>query len=269
MADANQSVVNITFTPVQSDRMLAGRNIVVTGGASGIGFAMARKFISVGAQVLIADINVESIRKACEALGNSCKGIAFDVCDIEGMDRFLAQAEEKFSGPVTTLCSNAGISLHEHGIMEVTPEKFEKQFHINLRAPFFLVQSFLKRYEHTEGRKDILITTSEAGDEGFDRPYGMSKAALDSFITAISHRCYEHGIRINGIAPGVTITNMTRTNISSTEDNLAYEGVAGRVFRPEEIAEVACFLVSDAALCISGEIIHCNAAAHVRSYYKA
>lgn len=268
--EEEKKIVQVKFSPVQADRILAGQNVLITGGGGGIGSAMARKFTSVGASVILVDNKPEKMEKVkTELAGYPVFTMTYDVTDTKDMPELFADAEKISGKEVTILCANAGISLHEHGITEVTREKFDLQIAVNLRAPFFLTKAFLERYEKNARGRKILITTSEAADEGFDRPYGMTKAGLNNMIKAISHRVYEKGMRINGIAPGVTITDMTRDNISSTEQNLAYEGVAGRVMVPEEIAEVACFLISDASTCISGEIIHCNASAHVRSYYKA
>lgn len=97
----------------------------------------------------------------------------------------------------------------------------------------------------------------------------MTKAALNSLTGALSRRVYTHGIRVNAIAPGVTLTDMTRAYAASSDGNLYRDCASGRTFLPEEVAEVACFMLSNALKCISGEVIHCNAGNHLKLWDKS
>ena len=94
----------------------------------------------------------------------------------------------------------------------------------------------------------------------------MTNAALNSMVGAFSRRVYQQGIRVNAIAPGVTLTEMTRDYAESSDGNLYRNCASGRTFLPEEVAEVACFLLSDASKCISGEVLHCNAGNHLKAF---
>ena len=97
-----------------------------------------------------------------------------------------------------------------------------------------------------------------------DLPYGLTKASINSLVQALSYKYYKSGIRVNGIAPGVTVSNMTGLN---KDGDLYNNNPSNRYFLPEEIAEVATFLLSDYSKCISGEIIHCNAGNHIKRGY--
>lgn len=96
----------------------------------------------------------------------------------------------------------------------------------------------------------------------------MTKAAINSLTGALSRRVYQYGIRVNAIAPGVTLSDMTKEYADVTDSNLSRNCAAGRIFLPEEVAELACFLLSDVSKCISGEVIHCNAGNHLNPFWE-
>ena len=112
-----------------------------------------------------------------------------------------------------------------------------------------------------------LIISSETADQAYDIPYGMTKAAMNSFVRAASRRVYPLGIRVNAIAPGVTLSDMTKEYADVTDGNFYRDCASQRLFLPEEVAEVAAFLLSDASKCISGEIIHTNAGNHIKTWW--
>ena len=170
-------------------------------------------------------------------------------------------------GTIDILVSNAGISLHEGNFKNVTEESFDMTFNTNLKSNYFLCKTFLEmKLLEKDPNANLLIISSETGDQCFDIPYGLTKAALNSLTGALARRVYKYGIRVNAIAPGVTSTDMTSSYTNVKDGNMYSEGCASeRIFLPEEIAEVACFLISDASNCISGEIIHCNAGNHLKT----
>ena len=163
---------------------------------------------------------------------------------------------------IDSIVCNAGISLHEGEILNVSIEQFEKQVKVNLESVYFLIKEFIKY----KGDNDIniLCISSERGFQRDDLPYGLTKAAVNSLVGGITKRYYKKGVRINGIAPGITTSDLTK---KSKDDILTLERVTpGRYILGEEIAEVACFLLSDASKCISGEVIPCDAGEYICSY---
>lgn len=259
--------VQVEVAQIQKGDLLHDRKIVITGGSKGIGYAMAKKFVSEGATVIITGRNEESLKEACSNLGKPSQYIVFDSNNIKDLSDFIIECESRFNGSITDLVCNAGISLHESNILSVTEEGFDSQFNTNLRSVYFLCQSFLKSHlEEANTGSNILIISSETGDMGYDIPYGMTKAGLNSLTRALARRYYSKNIRVNAIAPGVTLSEMTQY-AKSEDGNMSRKCAAGRVFLPEEVAEVACFLLSDAAKCISGEIIHTNAGNHIRTFW--
>ncbi|MCM1295743.1 MAG: SDR family oxidoreductase [Muribaculaceae bacterium] len=248
-----QKVLTANISCLQPFHRLDGKKIIITGGGRGLGQAMAKKFISEGADVLITGRKEETLKSTALELG--CKYIPFDVTDFENMDDFLFKANEMLCG-ANVLVNNAGISLHEGTIRNVSYEQYDAQFETNLKAVYFLTQKFLKLYEENH-RTDgcILFLSSERGQHVDDVPYGLIKASINSLTQGLAKMLIRNNIRINAIAPGITATEMT----GRTTDNLYSEKYAtGRYYLPEEVAEVACFLISDAASCLSGQILVCN-----------
>lgn len=271
LASQPESFVQVDVGQIQSGNILQGKKIVVTGGGSGLGFAMAKKFISEGAEVLISGRNEDKLKNAVEQLGEQrSKYIVADVCAVEHSMDFLKKAKRRLDGRIDCLVSNAGVSLHENIYTNVTVEGFGKQFDTKFRAGYFLGKAFLEmKIGEMEGELDahLLYISSETGDQVYDIPYGMINAAINSLVGAFSRRVYKQGIRVNAIAPGVTLTDMTRDYAESSDGNLYRNCASGRTFLPEEVAEVACFLLSNASKCISGEVIHCNAGNHLKAFW--
>ena len=125
---------------------------------------------------------------------------------------------------------------------------------------------FLKRKEK-DNDGNLIIISSETADQCYDIPYGMTKAAINSMICAFSRREYQNGIRVNGIAPGVVETEMTKEYAMIINGDYSRSNAMGRILIPEEIAETAIFLMSDLSKCVSGEIIHCNGGNHLKAFW--
>ena len=264
-------IINI-FRPVKvtkanvftlnADRRLDGKRIIVTGGTGALGQAMAKRFVAEGAKVLITGRNEEKLRQLASELG--CEALPFDVTRTEGIDAFVAQAIEKLGG-VDCLVNNAGISLHE-SFQTVTPEGFDQQVATNLKGPFFMSQRVLAYMEQQDIKGQVLFVSSETGETADIRPYGLTKAAVNSLVQGLAYLYAKQGIRVNAIAPGVTASAMTGFN---ADENLSCSyNVSGRAYLPEEMAEVAAFLLSDASGCISGQIITCNNGNTVNARWK-
>lgn len=244
------------------NKRLAGKKIIVTGGGRGLGLSMAKKFIDEGAKVLIAGRNEKVLLESSQQLG--CAFLKLDVTDISTFDAFLNEARLKLGG-IDGLVNNAGISLHEDTFFDVTPDSFDRQVNTNLKGGYFLTQHLIAKWKETEKEGNILFVSSETGDTCDFRPYGFTKVALNSMVKGLSRLFAKECIRINAVAPGVTCSEMTGIQ----EDNLYFPNNSlERAYLPEEIAEVACFLMSDISGCLSGQIITCNNANTVNVRWK-
>lgn len=268
LTEQPKAQVTVKIGALTSGKTLEGKAIVVTGGGHGIGYAMAKKFASEGAKVLVSGRNESKLKEACASIPNS-EYLVYDISDVEEATGFLDCCKERL-GKVDCLVNNAGISLHEGSYENVTVDGFDKQFNINYRGTYFLSKAFLEMKMKESGVEgaQLLVISSETADLCYDIPYGMTKAGLNSMVRAFSRRVYQKGIRVNAIAPGLTLSEMTQDYGKTADGDLSMNNAAGRVFLPEEVAEVACFLLSDASKCISGEIIHTNAGHHLKPHFK-
>lgn len=259
--DPNPVYANISY--LSPNETLCGKKVVITGGGRGLGFFMAKKFVAEGAEVLIAGRNIKVLEESAKKL--ECKYLQLDVSNTSEFDAFMDKAEELLGG-LNVLVNNAGISLHENTFFDVTPETFDKQVDTNLKGAFFLTQTFIRHIKNTDTKACVLFVSSETGDTMDFRPYGFTKAAINSMVQGLAYLFAKDGIRVNAVAPGITASDMTGL---STEGDISYRGnISGRVYMPEEVAEVAAFLISDAAGCVSGQIITCNNARTVNARWK-
>lgn len=264
----SQTVTKVEIAQINYGGILKDKTIVITGGGRGLGYYMAKKCISEGARVIIAGRNLSTLEQATKELGTKCQYIVFDVAKVEEYVTFFNECKTKFGATIDSFISNAGISLHEGNFQKVSVDSFDNQFNTNFRANYFLSQAFLEMKLAEKGEGNLLLISSESADQCYDIPYGMTKAAMNSLTRALSLRVYQSGIRVNAIAPGVTLSDMTKDYADVSDGNMSQNCASGRIFLPEEVAELACFLLSNASRCISGEIIHCNAGNHLKAFWE-
>lgn len=252
---------NISY--LQPNNRLAGKKIIVTGGGKGLGAAMAKKFVSEGASVLISGRDEKALKVTAEKIG--CKYLILDIQNTTELDKFISEAD-RILGGVDCLVNNAGISLHEPTFFDVTPETFDAQIATNLRGGFFLTQSFTKLLLQKKRKGNVLFVSSETGDTVDIRPYGFTKAAINSMVQGLACLFVKEGIRVNAVAPGITASDMT--GYKADGDLYLAGNATERVYLPEEVAETACFLLSDVSGCVSGQVIVCNNGKTINSRWK-
>lgn len=260
----NKNVTMASITYKNPSEILKGRKIVITGASKGIGYAMAKKFISEGAEVLISGRDEKKLKKVSSELG--CKHLVLDVTNPECFEKFLSESEKELGGDIDTLVNNAGISMHENSFFDVTVKTFDDQFKTNYRGAFFLTQEFTKSLIKKQLPGNVLFITSETGQSVDYLPYGYTKAAMNSLVQGLAYYFASKNIRINAVAPGITATEMTNVGIDG--DLYIDRSTIKRAYLPEEVAEVACFIISDIAGCISGQIIYSNNGKSINARWK-
>lgn len=260
------NIVNVQIVQKMSSEMFANKRILITGGGRGLGFYIAKKCVDEGAEVLITGRNEDTLKKAVEQLGKKAKYKVFDVENVESIESFFKECIVEL-GNIDCLVNNAGISLHEDEITNVTIDGFNKQIDINLRGSYFLAQTYIKYIESKKGLiGNIIFISSERGAQCDQIPYGLTKVAINSLTEGLSRKYYTKGIRINAVAPGITASEMTGIDKDS---NLYCEyNASKRYFIPEEVAEVVAFLISDNSKCISGEVIYTDAGNHLNPWWE-
>lgn len=231
---------------------LAGRKAFVTGGAKGIGAAIARRLAADGALVTIADLDID----AAQALANSiwARAVRLDVADLAQVAAALAE-----HGPVDILVNNAGVDQHAF-FTRTTPEDWRRLIAINLESVFATTHAALPAMQ-AAGYGRIINIASEAGRLGSrgGAVYAAAKGGVIAFTRSIARENGSKGITANVIAPGPIDTPLLRQALEQGGDKLlgAMTGatLAGRLGTPEEVAAAVAFLASTEAGFITGEVL--------------
>lgn len=246
---------------VQASRCLEGKKVLVTGGGSGIGLAIARKCVACGAQVVVTGRSREKLQRACVGYGaDEMVPVVWDVCELDAIGTNLDAAMAAAGGRIDVLVNNAGIAEREL-FGSLSRETWDKVMCTNLTAPVFITQEISSRWRAAGQHGTILQISSFAGGLPVEDAYSASKCALDAFVCGMAKALSPHGIRVNGLAPGVIVG----TEIGRPQSRIGVDGnldaawvPAGRLGTPDEVAEVAVFLVSDAAAYIHGQVVKCD-----------
>lgn len=238
---------------------LRGRNCIVTGGASGIGRAIARAFASHGAAVVIADRSVseaEAVRAAIVQDGGRAHVIALDLAERSEIERAISETERLLGG-IDILVHNAA-HYPLRLLPDIEPSLLERTLAVNLEAAFWLTQAALPMLRRSRcGR--ILMTSSVTGPRvaypGLAH-YAASKAGLNGFIRSAALELAGEGITVNGVEPGMIETPATGSlGGEAHRRGLARHIPLGRLGRPQDIAFAMLFLACDGAGYITGQTL--------------
>lgn len=247
----------VDVAQIHHGEILDGKHVLVTGATSGIGLEIARKCISEGATVLITGRNEQRLEKAVRGLNSArVKSIRWDIAKTEENSAHFASALELLDGRIDILVNNAGI-ISTVPFTEVTEATWDQVYSINSRGLFFMSQLLSKHWIAKQRRGKIINISSSGGFLGAPSPYRMTKWDIVGLTKGLGHSLHRHGIIVNGIAPGMTSTKML--NMQNEENSyVAHYTPSHRAALPEEIAELALFLMSDAANYIVGQTIICD-----------
>lgn len=233
---------------------LTGHAALVTGSSQGIGFAAANGLLEAGAKVVF-----HGLQPRPDNIHADCAYVQTDLTRDEGPAQLVKEAFAAQPGLDTLMC-NAG-SFFDTPFLEMTRDRWDRTLRLNVSATYFIVQEFAKRLVAANRGGSIVITTSTNGlqAEGDSTAYDTSKGALVMLIRSLAVSLAEHGIRVNGVAPGVIKTPLTSVWMESRVDDLLghYKRkiLLGRIGAPEDCAGAVVFLCSPAASYITGEII--------------
>jgi 2-hydroxycyclohexanecarboxyl-CoA dehydrogenase len=236
---------------------LQGRVALVTGGASGIGRAVALRLGAEGCRVAVVDLNLEGARATAEELGNGACALQADVSYLAAV-REAAAAAERDLGPLDVLVSCAGWDLVQP-FVESTEETWDRVITVNLRGVIACTRAVLDgMIERRAGA--IVNISSDAGRVGSSGEvvYSGAKAGIIGFSKAVAREVARHGIRVNVVCPGPTDTPMmeaTRAANPRLGDALVKAIPFRRLARPEEIAAAVAFFASDDAAYVTGQTL--------------
>src|SRR5947208_12496763 len=267
--------------------LLTRRVAVVTGGGSGIGRAIARRFAAEGAQVAVADLNRESAERVAAEIradGGTAIGVPTDVAESAQVDALFARVVREW-GTVDILANNAGIGEVSPRLRAQTEQAFQaimggarlslgvtsrmddaewrRMLDVHLFGTFACTRAALRIMEE-RGRGAIVNMASVAGLAGIpgSAHYGAAKAGIIGFTKSVAQEVGGANIRVNAIAPGLIDTPMTADMPAVLRQMVLLRTPLGRSGTPEDIAAVALFLVSDEASFVTGQVVSPNGGFH-------
>jgi NAD(P)-dependent dehydrogenase (short-subunit alcohol dehydrogenase family) len=234
-------------------RGLGGKNVLVTGGASGIGQATAARFLEEGCAVCVLDRDAKARARVARELPALAAVISADVSDMEQARSAVSEATECM-GSVDVLINNAGISIR-HDFLDITPENWSSVIRTNLTGVFNMAQS-AARHMMEKGGGTIINTASTAGNNGYPHyaDYSASKGGVIALTKAMALELAPV-VRVNAISPGYVLTPMQRAEYSDEMlDAVNSKIPLGRHAKPEEIAALFAFLASEDAAFATGHV---------------
>lgn len=239
--------------------------VVVTGAAGGIGTAIARRFASEGARVVVTDVNAEGVEATAAALrvaGGQARGIAADISKADACKAVVADVLA-VEGRIDVLCNNAGIN-RRGALLKLTAEDWDLSFAVNIDAMFHLCQAALPGMI-AQGGGAIVNTASQWGL--YPAPghiaYNVTKAAVASFTQNLARDYAPQKIRVNAVCPGEIHTPMLEAGVKRSGRTIADLDKLvpfGRIGKPEEVAALVAFLASDEAAFMCGSLVEITGA---------
>lgn len=241
---------------------LKGKRLVITGAASGIGKATAILAAAEGARVVAVDLaaTVNDTAAEIRRAGGDAIAVVADASDEAAVAGYVERCVGEFGG-LDGVYANAGISSGRLGIAELSVEHWQRTLAVNTIGVFLAVKHALPHLTAQQSGA-LLCTASVAGLRanagGVD--YSASKAGVISIVQTVAYQLYGTGVRINAICPGLIETGMTRGAFErarerGTEDRIGQINPTRRAGQPIEIAQMACFLLSDRASYVNGQAI--------------
>jgi 3-oxoacyl-[acyl-carrier protein] reductase len=244
--------------------LLAGRIAVITGGAQGLGFAIAEQFIAEGARLLLGDLDIDDTRAAAQALGGSevARAVACDVTSASEVDHLIAAAVEEF-GSVDVMVNNAGIT-RDATLRKMTEQQFDDVISVHLKGTWNGTRS-AATIMREQGSGAIINMSSISGKVGFvgQTNYSAAKAGIIGLTKAAAKELAHLGVRVNAIAPGLIRSAMTEAMPQRIWDAKLAEVPMGRAGEPSEVAAVALFLASDLSSYMTGTVLEVTGGRHI------
>jgi 2-hydroxycyclohexanecarboxyl-CoA dehydrogenase len=236
---------------------LAGKVVLVTGAARGIGAGIARAAVEAGAAVALCDVAEEAARETATALGRGALALRMDVSDARSVRAAVAEAEARL-GPLDVLVNNAGIDVIGP-FADSHEDTWERLWAVNLKGTLLATRAVLDGMIARE-RGRIVNIGSDAGRVGSsgEAVYSATKGGIIAFSKTLAREVARHGITVNCVCPGPTDTALfeqLRDYDEKLHASLARAIPLRRLGRPEDVAAAVVFLASDAAAYITGQTL--------------
>jgi 3-oxoacyl-[acyl-carrier protein] reductase len=236
-----------------------GKIVIVTGASRGIGRAIAIELARRGATIVAAarGANAQPVVDDIIAAGGRAEAATADMTDPASLESLIKTATERH-GRIDVLVSNAGIT-RDQLLLRMKRADWDDVLATNLTAAFTLCQAVLKPMIKQRGGRIVAISSvvGQVGNAG-QANYAASKAGLIGFCKSLAREVASRNITVNVVAPGLIATDMTRALTDATQQDWAAQIPLGRPGRPEDVAAAVCFLASDEASYITGQVLHVN-----------
>ncbi|MCP4564221.1 MAG: SDR family oxidoreductase [Bosea sp.] len=219
---------------------LTGKTAAITGAASGIGLACAKRLLAAGARVVLVDRDGAALERACAPLGSDAIPLVSDLTDPASVTGMLPQILDK-AGPLDIFHANAGAYVGGP-VSEGDPDAWDRMLNLNVNAVFRSIHAVLP---HMIARRtgDILVTSSVAGvvPVVWEPVYTASKHAVQAFVHTVRRQVIPHGLRVGAILPGPVVTALIA---DWPQEKLEAERARGGLIEPEEVAEAVHFMLT-------------------------
>jgi NAD(P)-dependent dehydrogenase (short-subunit alcohol dehydrogenase family) len=234
---------------------------IVTGGARGIGLAIAKRYVAEGARVIVADIDEAAGKAAVTSLGSAARFVRTDVGAAGDARNVIAEATA-LTGDLDILVNNAGI-IHTADFLDVTEADFDRVLRINLKGMFLVGQLAARQMvaQVKAGKKPGAIVNMSSINARVaipnQVPYCVSKGGVEQLTKVMALSLSGYGIRVNAIGPGSIMTEILKGVATDQEakNRLLSRTPLRRIAEPDEVAAVAAFLASDDASYVTGETV--------------
>jgi 3-oxoacyl-[acyl-carrier protein] reductase len=237
----------------------SGQVALVTGSSRGIGRAVTRQLAERGATVIAAarGDHAESVAREIVDAGGRCEAVALEVTDPAGVERTLGDVLSRH-GRLDVLVNNAGVT-RDQLLLRMKPADWDVVIATNLTAAFTCTQAVVRQMIKQRSGRIIAISSvvAQTGNAG-QANYAASKAGLIGFAKSMAREVASRGITVNVVAPGLIDTDMTRALGDQIREKWAAQVPLGRLGTPEEVASAVCFLASDEASYITGQVLAVN-----------
>ncbi len=244
--------------------LLAGRTVVITGGAQGLGFAIAERFIDEGARVVLGDINLEATQAAADQLGGAdvARAVRCDVVSSAEVEALVGAAVEHF-GALDVMVNNAGIT-RDATLRKMTEDQFDQVISVHLKGTWNGLRSAASIMREQKSGA-IVNMSSISGKVGMigQTNYSAAKAGIVGMTKAASKELAHLGVRVNAIQPGLIRSAMTEAMPQRIWDSKVAEVPMGRAGEPDEVAKVALFLASDLSSYMTGTVLEVTGGRHL------